>query len=284
MQEIRLIALDLDNTTLNRAGELSEPTRAAIVKALDANIHVVVASGRSFHSLPAQVVSIPRLRYAITSNGAAVYDLADQRVLHRVLLQGRTVERILELVDPSLQLQGFLDGQGYAAQCYLDDPKRYSGAGRVNTAYLQATRIGVQDIRSFILKNRDALDMVDIVMPDPKEKEQLRAVLERALPDAYLTTSAAHLVEIVHRDCGKRSGVAWLADFLKIDAKQVAAFGDAENDRDMIEYAGLGCAVENAVSIVKEAADLIVPSNEEDGVAVGIERILGGNGRKAAVL
>ena len=83
-----------------------------------------------------------------------------------------------------------------------------------------------------------------------------------------------HLIEIVHRDCGKRAGVAWLGGRLGFVPRQIAAFGDAENDREMLEYAGLGCAVENAEPAVRAAADLIVPSNLEDGVAWGIEKIL----------
>ena len=72
---IRCIALDLDRTTLNSEGHLSERNRRAIERAISSGIQIAVASGRSLDSLPGEVLEIPGIRYAITSNGAAVYDL-----------------------------------------------------------------------------------------------------------------------------------------------------------------------------------------------------------------
>ena len=103
---------------------------------------------------------------------------------------------------------------------------------------------------------------------------QIRAKLEQNVPGIYVTSSVLQLLEISNELSGKRSGVAWLCEKLGIPASAAAAFGDAENDEDMIRYVGLGIAVGNASAQVKEAADWIVPGNDEDGVAYGIRRIL----------
>lgn len=274
MDRIRLIALDLDNTTLDGEGRLSPRTRAVIERALTCGVAVVVASGRSKNSLPQEVVAIKGLRYAITSNGAAVYDLREGQALHRLVLPEKSVDLLLSLIDPELELQVFVDGQGYASERYLSDPARYTPMTPSRFAYLKKSRQAVPDIRRFAQEHRGELDMFDLVLPPDTPRDGVIEALRRQVPGVYITTSMSHLIEIVHEDCGKRSGVAWLGERLGISAMQTAAFGDAENDRDMIEYAGLGCAVENAEPAVRAAANWVVPSHLEDGVAWGIERIL----------
>ncbi len=278
MKEIRLIALDLDNTTLDGEGRLTLRTRRAIERALSSGIEVVVASGRSRLSLPEEVVSVAGLRYAITSNGAAVYDLQTGEALHRLVLSSAAVEALLEQVDPALELQVFIDGQGFASAQYLRDPSQYAPTTAIRWDYLKRTRRPVEDIRRFVWENRGRVDMFDVVLPDPDRRETLIRQLRDRILDIYVTTSAQYLVEVVHPDCGKRAGLRWLGERLGISAGQTAAFGDAENDRDMIEYAGLGCAVANAEPQVRAAADWVVPSHREDGVAWAIETILAKQG------
>ena len=77
--EIRCVALDLDRTTLNREGKLGEANRKAIEELIEKGVCVVIASGRSFHTLPADVTGIFGISYAVTSNGAAVYRVPDKR-------------------------------------------------------------------------------------------------------------------------------------------------------------------------------------------------------------
>ena len=79
-------------------------------------------------------------------------------------------------------------------------------------------------------------------------------------------------IEITHRDVSKAKAAEWLAERWGIAREQVLAMGDHENDRSMIEWAGLGVAMGNAISSVKAIADYIAPTDEEDGAAVAIEK------------
>ena len=94
--DIKCIALDLDGTVLNSEGKLSEKNRAAIETAIANGIHIVIASGRSFWSLPEEIISIPGIEYAITSNGAAVYHVPTETRLRGYTLTRRSVREILE--------------------------------------------------------------------------------------------------------------------------------------------------------------------------------------------
>ena len=86
--------------------------------------------------------------------------------------------------------------------------------------------------------------------------------------DIYITSSVKQLIEISYKDAGKRSGVQYLAGLLGIDRKDIAAFGDADNDIDMIQFAGYGVVMGNATEHLKSIADYVTKSNDEDGCGI----------------
>ena len=115
---------------------------------------------------------------------------------------------------------------------------------------------------------------MDVVLDDDILKRKIIDELYESDKDIYITSSVKQLIEISYKDAGKRSGVQYLAGLLGIDRKDIAAFGDADNDIDMIEFAGLGVAMGNATEHLKSIADYVTKSNDEDGVAYAIENIL----------
>lgn len=98
----------------------------------------------------------------------------------------------------------------------------------------------------------------------------------------FLTTAVKNWIDIIHGDVSKAKGIAILAKRLKVKQEEIIAIGDNINDIPMLKYAGLGIAMGNAPDRVKKAADLVTLSNDEDGVAKFIERILNKNKKKKA--
>lgn len=170
--------------------------------------------------------------------------------------------------------EAFVDGQAYADPAYIADPTAF-GAVKEATAYIQSTRIPVADIREFIREHEDRLDSVDVIVGDRKKKEELMQLLREQCPGIYLTTSVEQLIEISDIRAGKHSAVKFLQELLKISPEETAAFGDADNDVEMLREAGIGIAVQNASLACMAAADAVTRSCEEDGVAYGIRKILG---------
>ena len=115
---------------------------------------------------------------------------------------------------------------------------------------------------------------MDVVVPGEEMREKVTALLSPALPEVYITSSAPQLVELAHRDAGKHSGVRFLAEQLGLSPACVAAFGDADNDADMLRYAGVGVAVSNASPACLAAADLVTKLHHEDAVAYAIHELL----------
>lgn len=272
--DIQCIALDLDRTTLDAAGRLSPGNRQALEHAISKGVHIVIASGRSFASLPRDVTSVPGIEYAITSNGAAVCHVPTGRRLHSYMLEPRDVLDILRLTaGEPVVYETFIAGEAYADAAYVADPVGH-GATAEAIPYIQSTRRPVADIRAFIRAHIRELDSLDLVVGDETAKTRIWAELARAVPGVYITSSVQQLIEISHADAGKHSGVRYVTELLGLTPAQTAAFGDGDNDADMLRYVGCGIAVENASPACLAAADYVTARHDQDGVARGIYDIL----------
>ncbi len=272
--DIKCIALDLDQTTLDGAGRLSPGNRRALEYAISRGVHIVIASGRAFASLPQDVLSVPGIEYAITSNGAAVYHIPTGKRLHSYALKSRSVQEILRLTaGERVVYEAFVDGRAYADAAYVADPVGH-GATSQSIPYIQRTRRPEADIAAFIRAHIHHLDSLDLVVPDQETKTHVWGLLKESVPDIYITSSVRRLIEISHRDAGKHSGVRYVAELLDLSPAQIAAFGDGDNDADMLAFVGCGIAVANATPACLAAADHVTVHHDQDGVAHGIYEIL----------
>ena len=270
----KLIALDLDETTLDRQSRLSPGNRAALEAAISMGIQIVIASGRSLDTLPQEMTHFPGIRYAICGNGAMVYDLAAQRILVQHFLPAGTARAVLWLSQGEfLTYEGFVDGCAYAQSDYVNRPTDYL-CGENSAAYIQATRRPVPDIAAFLVEHETRLDSLDIVVGNLQVKETMMQRLKN-LSGVYITSSVPHLIEISNEACGKHRGLAFLAEHLGIPREAVCAFGNADNDADMLKWAGMGIAVANGSPACRAAADVITADYLEDGVAQAFDGLLG---------
>lgn len=272
--DIRCVALDLDRTTLNAEGKLSLGNRAALVALLGKGIQVVIASGRAFESLPKDVLELKGIRYAITSNGAAVYSVPEGKCLHQYKIEETAVRHILALLEEEpVSLEAFIGGKAYAPFSYMEDPVRF-GATEQAVDYIRRTRNGVADIRAFILEHADCLDSMDVVVAKEALKRRLWEKIKEEEPRVYVTSSVRQLLELSDYRAGKHSGLRFVLAELGLEPEQAAAFGDADNDVDMLKLAGTGIAMENGSEAAKRQADYITRHHDADGVAYALHEIL----------
>lgn len=268
---MKCIALDLDGTTLYDDKFLTKRTENAIRAALDKGIQVVIASGRCMDSLPDSVTQIPGIEYAITSNGAAIYHLPTGKCLLNYPISPKSVEQIIALAsEHSCAFEVFYEGKAYAEASYIKNPAPY---GISHAEYVQRTRSSVPDIFSFMRTHQKELYGVDILTADEALYDILYQDISR-LPDVYVTSSVKGRIETVSKKAGKHAGLAYILERSGILPEEAASFGNADNDIDMLRFAGIGFAVKNASPGCLAAADKILPGNREDGVAVGIEELL----------
>lgn len=121
-------------------------------------------------------------------------------------------------------------------------------------------------MRIFVEEHKNEIEGINFILRDMELKAVMRRQLE-TFDGLYVTSSVPRYLEISHGSVCKQSALAWLVQKLGILPEEVAAFGDGENDLEMIQYAGLGVAMGNAVPLLKQAADLIAPACDEDGAA-----------------
>lgn len=270
---IKLIALDLDGTTLTSGNTLSPVVAAAIERAADAGIEIVAASGRPYASMPKEFLALRGVNYIIASNGAAIYDRAGKRI-HESLLKKTAVMRLLDLTKEKDYIwEAFLAGETYTDNRYLRNPTAY-GCTEAYVSYVQNSRAGLDDMRRCILENCTRLDSVEIVCPDRQQVSRLRQELEINLSGVYITSSSPHFVEVMDEHATKSHAVSRLCGMLHLSAAQTAACGNADNDADMIAAAGLKACVANASESCKSVAGIVVPDNNHNGVSELIRIIL----------
>ncbi|MBK6089214.1 Cof-type HAD-IIB family hydrolase [Ruminococcus difficilis] len=276
--DIKLLALDLDGTVLRSNNTLSAGMKTALEKAVDSGLEVAVASGRPYSSMPQDILNIDGIDWVIASNGASIYHRGER--LRALKLREQDVLDILDLTKAhDLIWEAFIDGVACTDKRYYDDPMRY-GCSAAYVSYVRGSRDVSSDMRGFIRDHRRVLDSIEFVCPEQTLRERLWDNIAREVEGVYITSSSAHFVEFMHADATKSGAVGWLSERLGIAQNEIAAAGNADNDRDMLLHAGLGVAVSNATPACLDAADWIVGSCDEDGVSELIERLIGERGAK----
>ncbi len=275
---IKLIALDLDGTTINNNREISRRNRAALQKAAEQGVNIVIATGRPFSALPADVFEIEAIRYVLTSNGASITDLAENKTFYENCLSPLATEHSVALLKqyPYI-IECFVKGIAYIDGEYYRQVER-SGKSFRDVEYILTTRNPVDDIYQFMLDHKGSVENININFEDISEKPAMREKL-LTIPEATITSSFPHNLEIGGATTSKAEALRQMGRLLGIDSSEMMAAGDSPNDIAMLRACGFPVAVGNAVDEVKAVAKYIAPPNDADGVADAVEKfVLKGEG------
>lgn len=269
--KIKMIGLDLDGTVLTEKKELTVRTREAISRALAQGVVVLVATGRPWMGVPEELRHFPGMHYALTSNGARIIDTQTDQVIEEHLLGPDLAQKVLEICGKYDTLQEvYFDGQGYAPADKMNCVEKYHKNPSM-CEYMRKTRIPVDDISELVKKENRGLDKVQALFADMNERRAAWKELE-AEAGLELVGSLRYNIEINAAGVNKGKGLVNLGRMLGIRREEIMACGDGDNDIVMLREAGFGVAMANGEEKVKEAADYITLSNEEDGVADVIEK------------
>ena len=271
MKQIKMIGLDLDGTLLNTQKELTANTRRVLAEAIDSGILVLMATGRPFTGIPEELRTFPGIHYALTSNGARVLDTDHNKLLIEQLLPMESAKKALRIFARYDTLSEiYFDGQGYADAAKLDNVGKYHHDPNMWN-YVLTTRIAVPDIWDVIAKENRNMDKVQALFADMDEREAAWKELSE-LEDLELVGSLSYNIEINAAGVNKGTSLVALGEMLGIPRESIMACGDGDNDVHLLREVGFGVAMANAQPQVKEAADYITASNDEDGVARAIEK------------
>ncbi len=273
-EDIRLIALDLDGTVFTTDKRITDRTLAAVKAALDAGIVVMTASGRQLAGLPKSLLAVPGMRYAMTSNGGAVVDIRTGEAVYKDLLpyeQACQVARVLAGADAMAEY--YHEGKSYADRAGFEKTLRSDLMPAWFKDYVKISRIPVDDFTERVLSGQCHIEKFLISFEDMEERERVRKAL-LVIPHLTIASGNDFNIEVNSETGTKGHTLTAFAAALGISPGQIMAFGDSENDLTMLRAAGHAVAMANAIPEAKAVADEVTLSNDEDGVALVIERLL----------
>ena len=272
---IKLISIDVDGTLINRQGDLTPATRSALQRAADAGIHVTLNTGRPLSESQALLKALPMMRYVVLCTGAEVRDLQTGETIASHGLTNEENRRLYDLLSPldgMIQIFNEFDGKLYNRAWDLARADRFCPPNLAKMC--RETHVAVADLDAFMDGYTGTASKIHLFFPNHEEKLKAAALL-KGLP-FFVSESVPNDIEVMPLGVDKGTGLSALAAYLKITPAEVMAVGDGENDLAMLRYAGLSVAMGNACDAVKKTARVVTESNDEDGLAKAVDRVLRG--------
>ncbi len=285
----KLVAIDLDGTMLNQYGIITEKTKKAISKAQEKGVEVMIASGRAITSVKRFSKEINSNKYFISGNGAITYDIKNNKILYENILSKTKALKIIKICEENSIYYNVYTENGIIA-------KNLS----YNTLYYYKDNLTKPD------ENRTHINIVDNVYDYFEQREE--KILKIMICDEHKTVfnsivrklkelSEIEVLEVSHmsrkiikqgtdeialeyfytevsaKDVDKWNALEEIIGLMNISKEEVVTIGDNANDLKMITNAGLGVAMGESAPYVKQSADIIAPTNDEDGVAIILNKI-----------
>ena len=258
-----MIATDFDRTLVWEDVTLHARTLAAIRRARDADIPVIVVTGRMVHSIRRAFAPAGIDEPMICYQGAVVADAAGNWLRHEPIPLELARDTIAALAEEGWSPNVYVDDQLYVDR---DTPevKRYTKLNDVTV-----TEVGP------LLDWLDAPPTKLVVVGDPKKLDALELHMKERFGDReHISKSLPYFLEFAQQGVTKGAGLDFLSEHMGFTKEQTVAFGDGENDIELMEWAGYSVAVENAHDRVKAIADWICPPAADEGVAQVLEALL----------
>ena len=285
----KLMAIDLDGTLLNSFGEVSEETKKALKKAKEQGTEIVLASGRPISSTESLAIELGVDNYLISGNGAAVYDIKNQKILYDRFLTKEQVLNIAKMCEENsffynvyTEDEVIASSLNYNVLFYhkenikkIEEKRTHINVVQNIAEYIEQSgkekflKITVCDESQFIfnsiMKRLKAIDGIDVLEVAYMSKKKIKSGTEDIDIQYYYT-------EITNENVNKLTAIEFLLEKLNIAKEDVIAIGDNVNDKEMIEEAGLGVVMGNSNPKMKEIADKIVADNNSEGVLEAINK------------
>ena len=273
MKHIKLVASDLDGTLLNKNKEITPRLFDALQKLDELGILFVPATGRPFSTVPQAIKELPFLKYVITSNGAAIYDAAEQKNIIENYLTPEAVDAVIAIAkELPVIAEYFIEGKAYIAKNIYDDLTPFD-LTESHTANIKNSRTPVADFWNEMKRNDAVLENINLVFKDMELRKEIWDRLKN-LGLSSVTASTTKNIEITSLSATKAKALEKLCKVLGLERKNVLAMGDGDNDMPMIQFAGIGVAMANGEEHIKQAADILADDCNDFGAAKILEQII----------
>mgnify|MGYP002622577143 CR=1 FL=1 len=267
--QYKLLALDMDGTTLNSEKKITPKTANAISELGNCNIAVVLSTGRGLAELADYKTELKFMHYGILVSGGMVYDFFNSKP---VITHPLDTEIILQLIDGAVAENAMIQLLTETASVTREEDilnMETFGMGIYQDMYYRNC-VRCDDFKKFIRENPGKILKLNIYHRSTESRGKNFKRFEKFnLAIDYAEKTA---LEITPKNISKASGLKELCNFLKINLSETVAVGDAENDIEILKTAGLGVAMGNASEKIKNLADFVTDDNDHDGIVKVIEK------------
>lgn len=282
---MRLVALDMDGTLLNRKGEISDENVQIIMKAQQMGIKVAIATGRAYKDARIKLDPKDLVCPIIGVNGAVIH-LEDGRQISSVSLPKETAAEILRLAkEQGVYCEVYTNQATYATDNAKEslfkevdkikstnpEMKGFSFWRTAEQQFQQARVTFIDGFSGILADKEHDIYKVLVFTFDLQKLDRIRTEVIRN-PQLAVSSSAEHNIEITHVNAQKGEGLRRLAEYYQIPIEQTMAVGDNYNDVSMFRVAGISVAMGNAGREIQDMCDAVTKTNDEHGVAAAIEQ------------
>ena len=256
-----LIALDLDGTLLTNDKKIMPTTRTFITNLINKGHIVVIATGRSHRTSSSYYDLLNLETPIINSNGALLHHPREKKwgIFHQPF--GK--EFAHDIINMSYATQSRNIVAKVIDSVYLDQHDERILSFYQSNDFVEPVIIG--KVKEKLLTDPTIM----LIYPEEKELEKLSLQLQSYLPDSLQLRrwGPPHFIlEVMKNGINKAAGLKKVANSFNIPRERIIAFGDGNNDIEMIDYAGVGIAMENATDELKKVANYVTHTNEEEGI------------------
>jgi len=267
---IKLIVMDMDGTLLG-ADHVAVPARniSALRRAKEKGVKLAIASGRTWSLIGDAVEQLGGIDYAILANGAAVRNVeTGEHIYENAIPNPQAKELIRRLSAVGLPCEIYCRGQNYAILEELEQLKECFLSPEFEAQYRAQTRF-VSDLAEAL--DGRPMEKINMFYAPPEYREKLCAEAMAAGPVA-ITNALEGNMEFARGGASKGLALQALAKHLGLDAREIMAFGDANNDLEMLRWAFWSFAMANGTAEARSAGRYIAPANVEAGVGQMVEK------------
>lgn len=262
----KLIALDVDGTIMDKKYTVSHRVKHAISRAMEQGVYIVLATGRMYSATVPIAIDLGLKTPLIVYQGSLIKEFykSDKELLHHRISSELAIELTKELRKENVQTNAYFDDKLYTETDSL-----------ILQEYVTRRKIPYYQVNSFDEVENFKPTKIMAMDPDVEKIDRIKEKYTQNYSDRFnITKSTDYFCEFVDKKCSKAEAILFLARMWGIDPVQTMAVGDQDNDKQMIQAAGLGVAMGNAHDDVKQAAHYVTDTVENDGAALAIERFV----------
>ena len=268
---IKAVFIDIDGTLVNSKKEITEKSKDAIKKCIKNNIKIILASGRSRLHASEKIEQINGSPYSISSNGADAYDLEKNIEIYSESIPKKILNNLLKYADEN----DYKIALNYDFELIMNKAFYPDEENKVRSIDFLKDIINTRKIVQCIVSNKDMEKMKKFKEYLHSNNIDLKIENEsKRLIDNSLPPSKHYFCDLVSKKVSKGEAVKRICNYLGLKDDEIAVIGDGINDVAMFELTKYSVAMENASAEVKKSANYVTNSNDEDGVANILYKIL----------